>query len=556
MRIYDGDFTVNNILQDILPKAPSRSLTFAFDGSSLHESSHHGMKRPINTPIDLDALNTRMSEIPIDEIRRRRIRMNTFYEEVLVTADPDRGIEFTSLLMVLAHYKVINDNKSLRLEEFLRRRARLQRVEEAVRRNVVVGFFDTLYWSRRFRRELARKKREREDLMSTGRLQGIPQLDVPEIFVHDESDNDNSTINNNNEDDAGSRSRSRSADPSHNYFAGSDRDNSVPATPVDKEGPLSNLWTDIPISPSSAKASSNPGSIAGSTEFIGGGSNSIQATPSTSPTRQRFARGDSSRSTASHYQITSPVEIPADWQFANALIGHGTSANIGIDITDAGRRSPSPTPGGSPHTSQNFGMGASLTLPPPAPAMSFDHAFAENAASGDGTGDLGSSSGLGGLFSGRRGRAGTLSAATPSPFSSPHPSPGLDPMTAAVARSRAGTLSVPGGDIFTLGGGSDGGGSSVSGGARSRAASSVATSARDLVLGELENSAWGESIRRSFTTAKPTRSGRMSGGTGGEGRDANTGAGAVEGAADAEATGGTVGTRRSGSRSPSPAFGG
>ena len=40
--------------------------------------------------------------------------MNTFYEEVLVSSDPDRGIQFTSLLMILAHHKVINDNKSLR----------------------------------------------------------------------------------------------------------------------------------------------------------------------------------------------------------------------------------------------------------------------------------------------------------------------------------------------------------------------------------------------------------------------------------------------------------
>lgn len=32
-----------------------------------------------------------------------------------------------------------------RLEEFLRRRARLQRVEEQVRRQVVLGFFDTMY---------------------------------------------------------------------------------------------------------------------------------------------------------------------------------------------------------------------------------------------------------------------------------------------------------------------------------------------------------------------------------------------------------------------------
>jgi voltage-dependent calcium channel len=64
-----------------------------------------------------------------------------------------------------------------RLEEFLRRRARLQRVEEAVRRNVVVGFFDTLYWSRRFRRAIKDKR--------ASRMAQPPELTVPEIFVDD-----------------------------------------------------------------------------------------------------------------------------------------------------------------------------------------------------------------------------------------------------------------------------------------------------------------------------------------------------------------------------------
>lgn len=60
----------------------------------------------------------------------------------------------------------------------MRRRARLQRVEEAVRRNVVVGFFDTLYWARRFRRAMELKKQ--------GRMATVPQFTVPEIFIDDE----------------------------------------------------------------------------------------------------------------------------------------------------------------------------------------------------------------------------------------------------------------------------------------------------------------------------------------------------------------------------------
>lgn len=165
MRIYDGDFTVRRLIEQCA--VPSR------------RASNLPMSQREPTPeIDIAKLNRVLAQMPISDIRRRRQRMNMFYEEVLVSSDPDKGIQFTSLLLILAHHKVINDNKSLRLEEFLRRRARLQRVQEAVRRNVVVGFFDTLYWARRFRRAMDQKKQ--------GRMTAIPQFTVPEIFIDDE----------------------------------------------------------------------------------------------------------------------------------------------------------------------------------------------------------------------------------------------------------------------------------------------------------------------------------------------------------------------------------
>ncbi|KAJ6167884.1 hypothetical protein N7497_000727 [Penicillium chrysogenum] len=148
---------------------------------SLVESRHS--MRPnsrVSSGVDLAELSRIISRIPVQSIRERRRRLNAFYEEILVSADPDRGISFHQCLMILAHYNVISDSKSLRLEEFLRRRARLQRVEEAVRRNTVVGFFDTLYWSRQFRRQIDRKK--------SGRMSIIPTFTVPEIFVDDPVD--------------------------------------------------------------------------------------------------------------------------------------------------------------------------------------------------------------------------------------------------------------------------------------------------------------------------------------------------------------------------------
>lgn len=65
-----------------------------------------------------------------------------------------------------------------RLEEFLRRKLRLQRVEEEVRRRIVLGFFDMLYYSRQFKRHMDTKR--------AGRMTAIPQLDVPEILVDNE----------------------------------------------------------------------------------------------------------------------------------------------------------------------------------------------------------------------------------------------------------------------------------------------------------------------------------------------------------------------------------
>ena len=97
MRIYDGDFTISKLLDDCK-----------------YEPGTNGRQGRIVQGIDLDKLNDRLRNIPVDEIRRRRRRMNVFYQEVMVTADPVKGVSFTACLLILAHYNVINDAKSLK----------------------------------------------------------------------------------------------------------------------------------------------------------------------------------------------------------------------------------------------------------------------------------------------------------------------------------------------------------------------------------------------------------------------------------------------------------
>lgn len=165
MRIYDGDFTVRAIKEDcsVQPGDPTKPIGPVVDG------------------LDLARLSERISQIPVEEIQQRRARLNVFYEEVMLTADPDRGIPFTAVLFLLTHYNVIVDSRSLRLEEFLRRRARLQRVQETIRRNTVVGFFDTMHWSRKFRKAIDKRR--------SSRLAAPPSIPVPEIFIEDPDDN-------------------------------------------------------------------------------------------------------------------------------------------------------------------------------------------------------------------------------------------------------------------------------------------------------------------------------------------------------------------------------
>ncbi|EFZ03172.1 ion transporter [Metarhizium robertsii] len=164
MRIYQPEDSIGQILEDVR-------------GDS--KSTRHMSIATANfyNDIDVDRLNQRLAKLDVEKIRERRRRFKIFFGEVLVSADPDRGIAFTDVLLILAHYNIINDSKSLKLEEFLRRRARLQRVDEEIRRKVVQGFFDTLYWSRRFKKHMEKKR--------ASRMSVIPQLAIPHILVDD-----------------------------------------------------------------------------------------------------------------------------------------------------------------------------------------------------------------------------------------------------------------------------------------------------------------------------------------------------------------------------------
>ena len=105
MRIYDGNFTVGRILEKCRSGPNPRDSLVSFNPS----------ERAGGNEVDIAKLARIIDQIPVEEIRARRKRLNIFYEEVLVSADPERGVSFSACLMILAHYKIIVDSKSLRL---------------------------------------------------------------------------------------------------------------------------------------------------------------------------------------------------------------------------------------------------------------------------------------------------------------------------------------------------------------------------------------------------------------------------------------------------------
>ena len=101
MRIYKHEHSVRRILEDVQTEPSSGRIRSMASASG-------------TSGVNIDALNKRLALIDQEEVRKARTRHNLFFEEVMVSADVDRGISFTTVLMILAHYNVISDNKSLK----------------------------------------------------------------------------------------------------------------------------------------------------------------------------------------------------------------------------------------------------------------------------------------------------------------------------------------------------------------------------------------------------------------------------------------------------------
>lgn len=81
--------------------------------ASLQPGSARDTKKKLYGEIDLSRLAANISRIDFPTVRRRRHLFNQLYQEALISEEPGRGMSFTNMLLLLAHYKLIDDDSAL-----------------------------------------------------------------------------------------------------------------------------------------------------------------------------------------------------------------------------------------------------------------------------------------------------------------------------------------------------------------------------------------------------------------------------------------------------------
>ncbi|OCF43572.1 high-affinity cell membrane calcium channel [Kwoniella heveanensis CBS 569] len=159
VRPYPIEFSIPNMVRQALPDPVDNATGKAY--------VVNGVKRAV----DLRRVEAQIAQIDYRRVRERRQLFSRLYNEARISEEPNKGISFTAMLMMLAHYKLIDDEKALQLDDLLVRRAKTERVTDLVSLDRVRGLLRTIYWRRRF---LAGREERRRQLNAES--EGIPAI--------------------------------------------------------------------------------------------------------------------------------------------------------------------------------------------------------------------------------------------------------------------------------------------------------------------------------------------------------------------------------------------
>ncbi|OXH34034.1 high-affinity cell membrane calcium channel [Cryptococcus neoformans] len=160
VRPFPVEFGVHNIIRHSRP-----------DQVDNNASSQSYVITGVKHAVDVRRVAEQIAQIDYKQVRVRRQLFSRLYNEARISEEPGKGISFTAMLMMLAHYKLIDDESALQLDDLLLRRAKTERVTDLVNLDRVRGLLRTIYWRKRF---LA--TRDARKLTLNAEAEGIPAI--------------------------------------------------------------------------------------------------------------------------------------------------------------------------------------------------------------------------------------------------------------------------------------------------------------------------------------------------------------------------------------------
>lgn len=97
MRPYPVEFKIHNIIRH-----------------SRHDQVNNAsVVRGVKHAVDIRRVAEQIAQIDYRQVRERRQLFSRLYNEARISEEPGKGISFTAMLMMLAHYKLIDDESAL-----------------------------------------------------------------------------------------------------------------------------------------------------------------------------------------------------------------------------------------------------------------------------------------------------------------------------------------------------------------------------------------------------------------------------------------------------------
>lgn len=194
----------------MMPSSPLREAAHRLRARSpkkAHDSKSHYLWPPVPQDgmvingLSISSLNQQLNALDYTEIRRRRHRFERIYHEaVLFSERPHNrekgGVSFSDMMLLVAHYKLIDDEHALSLEELMERRELLQHVEDRIETERVRGALRQIWLRRRFlavreehhRMSMQRRQERSQDHRRSPQSSTVPEITINEPRIHSAED--------------------------------------------------------------------------------------------------------------------------------------------------------------------------------------------------------------------------------------------------------------------------------------------------------------------------------------------------------------------------------